>query len=184
VPVRPGVFAIDIRPEGVSLIGPSLAVPLASPTISVSAPQPNGSAQFDVAYSRVSGAGVSRAVEGRRSQFVITAKDKFAVQMPAGGLQFEGVVQSKDGGSSVKIAFVDNNDGTYVGSYQLSVGAAALPAGWATQVLLEGEVIVSGDVRVLEAGTGAVSVPMSQALGPALNNAVAPAARSRHRARQ
>jgi hypothetical protein len=73
-----------------------------------------------------------------------------------------------DGGSSVKIAFVDNNDGTYVGSYQLSVGAD-----WAIHVLLEGEVIVDGDVRVLEVGTGAVSVPMSQALGPALSNAVA-----------
>jgi hypothetical protein len=172
VPVRPGEFKIDVRPEGVSTTDAAFAVPLASPIISV-APQPNGAAQFDVAYSAVLGAGASRAVEGRRSSFVIVAKDKFAVQMPAGGLLFEGAVQPKDGGASVKIAFVDQNDGTYVGSYQLAVGAAALPAGWAIQVLLDGEVIVAGDVRVLEAGTGAVSVPQSQALGPALSNAVA-----------
>jgi hypothetical protein len=173
VPVRPGQFALDVRPQGVSTTDAAFAVPLgAAATITV-APQPNGAAQFDIATSLVQGAGVSRAIEGRRSTFRIIAKDKFAVQMPAGGLQFEGLVQAKDGGSSVTIAFVDNNDGTYTGTYQLAVGSAALPAGWAITVLLDGQQIVSGDVRVLEAGTGAVSVTQSQALGPALANAVA-----------
>jgi hypothetical protein len=59
------------------------------------------------------------------------------------------------------------------GTYQLAVGASQLPAGWAIQVLLDGQDVLTGDVRVLEAGTGAVSVAQSQALGTALRTIVA-----------
>jgi hypothetical protein len=171
-PIEAGEFSIDIRPAGVSTTDPALAVPLSSSTITVVA-NANGGGMFDIAYSTVTGAGSARAVEGRNAQFTIVAKDKYAVQMASGGLVFSGVVAAKDGSSTAVIRFEDNNDGTYTGTYQLAVGASQLPAGWAIQVQLDGQDVLTGDVRVLEAGTGAVSVAQSQALGTALRTIVA-----------
>lgn len=160
-----GRYRLDVRPAGVASDSPSIA---GTPTATaIFASSPDGSGLFDVQYTTVDGAGLTRANAGRRAEFTITARDAFAVPMPVGGVTVVATLSNANG--AVPVIIVDNNDGTYTARYEVP---ANLPGEFDLSVEVEGQNVHSGTVKVAEVGTGELVLANTRLSGDYLNAVV------------
>lgn len=104
---------------------------------------------------------------GRRTEFTIITKDLYAVPLQAGGLLITGTIEGN--GNQHEVTFVDSNDGTYTGRYEIPNGESG---NYDLRVVVEnidGPIdVLKSTVKVVAVGTGMLSLAMSSVVGSGL----------------